>query len=389
VTKSHGRWFVMAHLAAIYVISTIPTPLYTLYRNAFGFSEVMLTIIYAVYVVGSIAAMFLLGRLSDQVGRRPVVLGAAVVAVASAVIFLCASSTSWLFAGRIVSGLAVALVPGASTAWLLELDPRGDIAAATRMATIGNLAGLAVGPMLAGCLAQWAPWPRHLSYVVYLVLVIPLACCAARVPEMVKDTRPWREVSLAPRLGVPRDIRREFLPAALGAFAIFAVLGFYAALVPSLLRNLLHVPDLAIAGAIVGEAFLVGTIAAGVSRKLDPRRWLVIALVLLVPGLALLVATELAHSLVLLIIGTAVTGGAGGLGYRTSLQLVNEIAPEDRRSEVVSAFVIVCYTSVSFPIIGVGVLALVTGFATAAIAFAALVCAIAVAALISELVLGD
>jgi MFS family permease len=384
MTKTRGRWLVMLHLVAIYVLSTIPTPLYALYKQAFGFSEVVLTIIYAIYVIGSIGAMFFLGRLSDEVGRRPVVLASAALATLSAVIFLCAASTPWLFAGRIVSGLAIALVTGASTAWLLELDPDGDKARATQMAIVGNLAGLALGPLIAGCLAQWAPWPRHLSYIVYLVLLLPLAVSMLRVPETVTNKRP---VSIAPRLGVPREIRRQFLPAALAAFAVFATLGFYAALVPSLLEHELHIHDHAIAGGVVAEAFLVGTLTVAVVRRLDLQRWLVVGLALLVPGLGLLVATQLATSGALLVIGTAITGVAAGLGYRTGLQIVNEIAPEDRRSEVVSAFVIVCYIAISIPVIGVGVLATATGFETAAIAFALLVIAIAIAALISELVL--
>ena len=50
--------------------STLLTPLYLIYRRMFGFSEVTLTLIYAVYVVGNLAALFFFGRLSDQIGRR-------------------------------------------------------------------------------------------------------------------------------------------------------------------------------------------------------------------------------------------------------------------------------------------------------------------------------
>ena len=68
------RWIAATAICVSYVLSTLPTPLYPLYQNAFHFSQILLTIIYAVYVVGTVATMFFLGRLSDQVGRRPVVL---------------------------------------------------------------------------------------------------------------------------------------------------------------------------------------------------------------------------------------------------------------------------------------------------------------------------
>jgi MFS family permease len=49
--------------------TAVPTPLYALYREKFGFSEITPALIHAAYIVGSVAAMFLLGRLSDQIGR--------------------------------------------------------------------------------------------------------------------------------------------------------------------------------------------------------------------------------------------------------------------------------------------------------------------------------
>ena len=50
--------------------TTLPTPLYALYRQRFGFSELMITVIFAAYAAGVVAALLLLGRLSDQIGRR-------------------------------------------------------------------------------------------------------------------------------------------------------------------------------------------------------------------------------------------------------------------------------------------------------------------------------
>jgi MFS family permease len=72
-----------------------------MYRQAFGFSDILLTLIYAAYVVGTVAAMCFFGRLSDQIGRRPVVLASLTVAALGAVIFLLANGTAWLFAARI------------------------------------------------------------------------------------------------------------------------------------------------------------------------------------------------------------------------------------------------------------------------------------------------
>src|SRR4051794_2503114 len=170
-------WDVAASLAVIYVLSTVPTPLYELYRERLGFTGVTLTVIYAAYVVGSLGAMFFLGRLSDQIGRRPVVLASLMAGVVAVVLFLFAKATVWLFAARVVSGFAIALASGASTAWIVESHRAGK-KQATRIAIGANLVGLAVGPLLAGVLAQYEPAPLRLVYVVLLLMLIAVLIAA-------------------------------------------------------------------------------------------------------------------------------------------------------------------------------------------------------------------
>ena len=67
--------------------TTLPTPLYALYRQRFGFTELMITVVFAAYAAGVIAALLLFGRLSDQIGRRRVLLPALGLSAASASIF--------------------------------------------------------------------------------------------------------------------------------------------------------------------------------------------------------------------------------------------------------------------------------------------------------------
>lgn len=113
----------MLQLAVLYAGSTLLTPLYRLYREAFGFSQLTLTLIYAAYVLGNLTALLFLARASDQLGRRAVNLTALAIAAGATLLLLFASSVVWLFAGRIVSGLAIGLGATATTAWLAELSP--------------------------------------------------------------------------------------------------------------------------------------------------------------------------------------------------------------------------------------------------------------------------
>ena len=162
-SEATWMWAGAVGIAVLYLCSTLPTPLYALYRRDFGFSELIVTAIYASYVIGNLAVLFVLGRISDQVGRRPTTLGAFGILASSAIAFLCATSTGWLFAARILNGVAAGLGAGALTAWIAELEPHHDRARAATVATAGNLAGLAAGPLLGGVLVHYAPWPLRSS----------------------------------------------------------------------------------------------------------------------------------------------------------------------------------------------------------------------------------
>lgn len=389
-TGAAGSWIVAFAFAIIFFGATLPSPLYPLYRTALGFGGVTLTLIYAVYVLGNIAALLFFGRLSDQIGRRAVTLPAIGIGLASTLAFLFADATLWLFVARALSGLATGLAAGAVTAWIAELEPKlkplGNKAAAAVIASAANFAGCAAAPLLAGGLAQLAPQPLRLPYAVYLALLAGsgLAVLAPRetVPQGAGARRSGiSAVLLQPRLGVPKQIRGQFVSPAVTAFATFGLIGFYSALVPSLLAESLHQKSPLVAGAVICELFLLAAAAVPATGRLQSRSAMLGGLVLLWPSLGLLIAAQLARSMPLLIAATALAGLAAALGYRGSLAVVNRIAPDDQRAEVVSSYLIAMYLGNSLPVIGIGLLTEWTGSLTAHIAFAAVIALLAAGAL--------
>jgi sugar phosphate permease len=81
------------------------------------------------------------------------------------------------------------------------------------------------------------------------------------------------------------------------------------------------------------------------------------------------------------VFAAALGGLAGGLGYRGSLEVINRIAPADRRSEVVSSYMIAIFAGNSVPVIGVGFLSVATTSLTAHVIFAAVLTVLAAIAL--------
>jgi MFS family permease len=160
ITNAHASLRIAAiGLAVVFFCASLPSPLYPLYRAEFGFGDLTLTLIYAAYVVGNVAALLFFGRLSDQIGRRSVAVTAIVICIAGTLTFLFAYGTTWLFAARALSGLSTGLAAGTSTAWISELDPRGRKASAAVLASAANFAGCGIAPLLSGVLAASLPQP--------------------------------------------------------------------------------------------------------------------------------------------------------------------------------------------------------------------------------------
>lgn len=374
-------WVGVAGIAVLYVSSTLPTALYPLYEREFGFSELGVTAIYGSYVIGNLAVLLTLGRLSDQLGRRPASLLAFAVVLASTLCFLAAHGIGWLYAGRMLNGFAVGLGAGALTAWIAELEPSHDKGRAARVASAGNLAGLAVGPLLTGVLAQYAPAPLRTGYVVYVVVLLLTMVLLGRAAEGVAHpVGRLSQLTLRPRIGIPRNLRLTFLAPAAMAFAVFALGGFYGALTPGLLSQGLNEHDPALLGAVVALFFGSGALVAAASARLGNRPAMLLSTTLLLLGLTLLLVAEWQSSLPWLLVATVVCGSGMALGYRCSLGMVNEMAPSEQRAELVSAYLLVCYSANSIPVVGVGLLSRLTGPSFAHLAFAALLAALAVIA---------
>ena len=83
-------------LATAFGLSTLITRLYLIYQQQFDFSETTLTLIYAAYVIGNIAALLFFGRMSDHIGRRFTTLSAIAILIIAALVFLFAQSVAAL-----------------------------------------------------------------------------------------------------------------------------------------------------------------------------------------------------------------------------------------------------------------------------------------------------
>jgi MFS family permease len=341
--------------AALMLGGTLPIPLYTLWAPKLGFGPLTTTLIFAAYTVGTITALLTLAHLSDQTGRRPMLLVAIASIVVSTALFLVADSVIVLLLARLVSGAATGIITATATAGLHELDNGGDGTRSVRTATLANMGGLGLGPILAGVLAQTVGDPTRTVFWVYLALLIPVVVAIWLLPETVSQPHRPRLQLHRPRLPAESG-RARFAQAAVLMFVAFSILGLFSSLVPAFLGDVLHERNLAIVGVIVGGVFLIG---ATTQLALDPdraRRALVAAPVILIAGLAGIEVGLWAQSLGLFLAGTAISGVGVGLAFKAAITATHDLAEPEHRAGLTATLFLVAYTGLTIPAVIVGVL---------------------------------
>jgi len=382
VTRSRAAAFVGVAYAFVVAMmgTTMPTPLYALYEIEFGFSVFVITLVFAAYAVGVLGALLAFGRWSDSLGRRPMLLAAIVFGLVSAVVFVTADSLTALVIGRVLSGLSAGIFVGTATVTLIELVPDAWRDRAPAIATVANIGGLGLGPLVAGLLAEYFPHPLRLTFFVDIALLAVAAVAVFLAPETVRVARGARPHMQ--RLSVPADVRGTFLRASIGGFAGFAVLGLFTAVSPGFIAGVLQIDNHAVTGAVVFVVFAASATAQIVLRRTDPtsaQRW---GCVVLTVGLVVLALSLLLTSLPVLLIAALLCGIGQGVTFSNGMAAIAAGLPPERRAEVTSTFFVVLYVAISVPVIGAGAAANAWGLVTAGLVFSALIAVLATVAFV-------
>jgi MFS family permease len=359
-TSHHvGFWAVAYAYTVVMAFSAVPSPLYGLYEARDGFTTFTITVIFAVYAVGVVASLFLVGHISDWHGRRRVLVPAILLNMVSAVIFLVWPELPGLLVARLINGLAVGAVTATATAYLAELHAHQRPNASSRrselVATAANLGGIGFGPLVAGLLSQYVSHPLTVPYVVLLVALGIAAVAVSLTPETADLPRP-RPRYRPQRVSVPAHARGQFFAAALGALISFAANGLFTGLAGTFLAGSLHHPSRALAGASIFLVFASGVVAQALAWSWSVRRLLAWGMPAVLGGAVLLTVAAWmpSPSLVLFIAGGTLMGAGTGALFKGTLETVVAIASEDSRAEALAGLFLAAYIGLSIPVIGIG-----------------------------------
>jgi MFS family permease len=383
--------------ASMYLAAGALTPLLVDYKQRWDFAPAMLTVAFAVYAVGFLVAALTLGSLSDHVGRRPVLVAALVVQVASNLLFLAGSDVSWVIAGRIVQGVAGGAATSAFTAALVELAPAGRQRLGTILGSVILSGGLALGSLLAGLGLQLTPAANTIVFLVLTALtllgglaVIGSAETVIGSAETVIGSAEAEHGAAATartrtaRVAVPPSARAEFYAAAPVVAAVWMLAGLSGGLAPNLVRSLFHLDHPFLNGFDGFVAPAVAAVAGLAVAKLDSRRAIAIGSYASIIGAGAIIAGALAGNLGVMIGGQAIAGVGFGAAFTAALQLIFPLVAPHQRAATVAAVYVVSYLAFGVPIVVEGQLVDPIGEIPAVVGYTALTIVFAFAGLIAQ-----
>ena len=307
-----GFWAAAFAFLVVMAVATLPSPLYGLYRTRDHLSALTITVVFAIFAAGTTAMLLRDSSIATRIGCRGTMLAAVATMMVAMGVLAVWKGLPGLLIGRLITGVAVGLAAGTAITYLIELRLRADPkASAVRARTIGTsvtVGALGIGPLIAGCLAQWVPYPLTVPYLVFVALGVVALIGLWAAPETGATAR------LAAAKSQPADPPRKVrlpVPAAAGTLAAFSANGL-------------------LAGLPASRVLALGTISMLAGLTL-----LVVSVRLSTPSLALFV------------IAGALIGAGSGAVFKGTTGIVLEASPPESRVAMTSDLLIALYVGLS------------------------------------------
>ncbi len=368
-------------LLCFFAASSAPTPLYHLYQQAWGFSPVLLTVIFAVYALSLLATLLVFGSLSDYLGRRPVIWIGLLLEIVSMLLFIAATDVTWLIAARVLQGVATGIATSALGAAMLDSDAQqGPL-----LNSITPMFGMALGALGTSSLVEYAPLPMGLAYGLLLAAFVGQAFYLLRVAETVTP-QPGVLKTLRPRLAVPAQARGTLLLVLPADIAAWALGGFFLSLAPSLLTAATGSTSVLNGGFAVAALTLSGAISIHTLRLRAPRLALLVGCSFLAIGVSVILAAVNLGWLWLFFTGAVVAGVGFGASFLGALRMLLPLAHAHERGALMAAFLALSYLAFCIPALLAGVSIKTAGLVTTTNVYGGVVVLLAVSALAGLLI---
>ena len=359
------------------------TPLLHVYEQVGGYAPWQANLLLGMYVFGLIPGLLVAASLSDKHGRKSIAFcGLIAAAGASVILALSMESFVLLCIGRALAGIGVGIGMSVGSSWVKELSqaPWDAQAAATSGARRSSMAltlGFAIGAGVTGALAQWAPLPGQLPYVVHLVLCAVAFVAWVTTPESLTTEHRakgawWRDLRV-PATG-HHVFRRVVLPAAPW---VFAAAGVAYAILPSVVEDRLGDMATLFATALTVITLGVGAVAqttVGFLNRVTRGRALLVGMTGMTLGMILAVIAAAVGKPVLAFAVAVLLGASYGVCVVSGLLIAQSIADQRDLAGITGVYYSLSYLGFLLPTLLAAVLPVLPY--TGGLTIVALVCAL-------------
>ncbi|KPI20160.1 major facilitator superfamily MFS_1 [Actinobacteria bacterium OK006] len=344
-----------AVFATLYVAAGAPTPLLVVFEQQWHFPAWVLTVAFASYAFGLLAALLVAGSLSDHIGRRPVLVGSLLVEFGAMVMFVFAPDIGWVVAARTIQGIATGAATSAFSASVVEHAPERHKKLATIITSIAPAGGLGLGALLTGAAVQFSTHATAIVFTALAAIMIVGTAVAAFSAETV-SRRPETARTLIPRVSIPGAARGEFLASIPVHMAAWMLAGLFMGLVPTIIRDLLGLHS----GLLNGATAFVEPAAAAVAGlflgRLTARRTIFVGGAGVLLGTAVIEAGVAAGSLSLLWVGGIIGGVGFGASFSGAIRIIAPLVQPHQSAGLFASIYLVAYLSFGVPAIVAGLL---------------------------------
>ena len=369
--------------AALYLAAGAPTPLLVVFERQWGFPASVLTIAFAAYALGLLAALLVVGSLSDYLGRRPVLAVALLVELAAMLTFVFAPNIGWVITARVVQGIATGAASSAFTASIVELAPARHKKFGAVISSVAPAGGLGLGALLTGAAVQFT---RDANLIVFgaLAVIMALGTAVTVLSTETVTPRPGARRALVPHVTVPRTARREFTAAVPVHLGSWMLAGLFMGLVPTIIRDIFGIDS----GLLNGATAFVEPAAAAVAGfflgRLTPRSTTQVGGIAVLAGTAIIVGGVAFGVLPLLWVGGIVGGVGFGASFSGALRTIAPLAAPHQRAGLFAAVFLVAYLAFGVPSIVAGLLVGVIGLLGTVLAYGVAIIAAAAVGLLAQ-----
>jgi predicted MFS family arabinose efflux permease len=319
------------------------------YRDELGWDTQTRALLFGLYVVGLVPTLLVGGAASDRWGRRAVVLPFVVLSPLATVLLIAWSDREpGVAVARLLAGLSSGVVFGAATAWVADLSVDDPPGAGARRAALSLTAGFALGPLVAGLVAEVSAHPLTVPYLPHLVLGV----LAVVLLLPVDGPRPDRLVR-RPLVRLPAVTRsRRFV----GTVVVTAPWVFASAVSSfAYLPSVIHAPHegaLAFAAVLTFVTLGTGVAVQPLARRLDDARPLLagrLGLLCTAAALGVGILAVTTDSRLVVLAAAPLFGAGYGLGLVSGLRESERMAPAAERGAVVGVFYGLAYLGMFAP----------------------------------------